>query len=348
MAEPVAETSALKEDLPLITVFGVTGAQGGSVARALIGSGQYRVRGCTRDPSLAKARALQEELQGQVQLVKAAQENYQELLDAFQGAYGAFIVTDFYTAGEREQELAERSVRAAREAGVQHCVWSTLADCRLKSAGKYDVDGLVRELGFRHHTFVVTAFYFQNFASAFGLTHAEAATGAAAAGQGAGEGKGERDEEGGSVVVFEVPMEARHVMQAFDVRDTGAAVLAAFRSPEAWQEEEYMNLCGFHGSMQTYLDVFSKVTGRRARLSTLSAEQSDAKYGKHWTQAREADTCTRRATARARVRCMCEQMFGWFNEYTCFYDLDVTNGRRANPGLKNWAEWLRESGWKGP
>eukprot|EP00897_Mesotaenium_endlicherianum_P000185 jgi/Mesen1/10167/ME000076S09675 len=298
MAEKVTQTlhnlPGIREKLPLIAIFGSTGAQGGSVAKALIKSGKYRVRGVTRDPSSAKAKSLSHELGGKIEFVKADQENYEELKAAFEGAYGVYALTDFYAIGPREAEFGGRTARAAKEAGVQHFIWSTLPNCKEKSGGKYhvahftgkaEVDPVVRGLDFKHHTFMVCAFYFQNFVE-FNLCHAE--------------------EDG--TVSFDVPMEGHHLMQAFDVHD----------------EEEYMNLCGFHGSMHKYVELFSKVTGRKAKLNTIQEIKHD-KFGAEWTE-----------------------MFKWFNEYTYYYDYDLTNGRKANPGLKNWAEWLRASGWKGP
>ncbi len=50
----------------LVVVFGATGNQGGSVARALYGDGGYKVRAVTRDPSSGKAKALADEFKGQL------------------------------------------------------------------------------------------------------------------------------------------------------------------------------------------------------------------------------------------------------------------------------------------
>ena len=44
----------------LVTVFGATGKQGGSVARALIAGGTYKVRAVTRNPDGAAAKKLLE------------------------------------------------------------------------------------------------------------------------------------------------------------------------------------------------------------------------------------------------------------------------------------------------
>ncbi|KAK9826178.1 hypothetical protein WJX81_004436 [Elliptochloris bilobata] len=65
-------------------------------------------------------------------------------LDAFKGAAGAFIVTDFFAAGlsaETETQQGVNAVDAAKEAGVGHVVFSTLEDVR-----KYVPKGAIPEL----------------------------------------------------------------------------------------------------------------------------------------------------------------------------------------------------------
>ena len=44
----------------IVTIFGATGQQGGSVARALLVGGTYRVRAVTRNPDCDAAKKLQE------------------------------------------------------------------------------------------------------------------------------------------------------------------------------------------------------------------------------------------------------------------------------------------------
>ena len=47
-------------DAKVIVVFGATGMQGGSVARALLGDNKYKVRAITRNPDSDKAKELAE------------------------------------------------------------------------------------------------------------------------------------------------------------------------------------------------------------------------------------------------------------------------------------------------
>src|ERR1700758_3377673 len=115
----------------LIAVIGATGQQGGAVVRALQASGQFRVRALTRNP--AKHPKIADE-------VVAADLNRPETLRAaFAGAHGVFVVTNAWEAGRDESRQALAAVNAAKEAGVQHLIWSSLPNVETISGGTFDV-----------------------------------------------------------------------------------------------------------------------------------------------------------------------------------------------------------------
>jgi len=115
----------------VIAVIGATGQQGGAVVRALQASGQFEVRALTRNP--AKHPKLADE-------VVAADLNRPETLKAaFAGAHGVFLVTNAWEAGRDESRQAVGAVTAAKDAGVQHFIWSTLPDVETISGGTIDV-----------------------------------------------------------------------------------------------------------------------------------------------------------------------------------------------------------------
>ena len=158
-----------KNNEKLIAVIGATGQQGGGVVRALQASGQFKVRAVTRNP--AKHRELADEV------VEADLNRPETLKAAFEGAYGVFLVTNFQESGTNEFKQAIAAVRAAKDAGVKHFVWSTLPDVEEISGGKFDVphftgkariDSIVKAAGFASHTFVIAPFYYQNLVGAFG------------------------------------------------------------------------------------------------------------------------------------------------------------------------------------
>ena len=114
-----------------IAVIGATGAQGGSLARAALAdtSGEWTVRAITRKTDGVAAREL---AAAGAEVVQADLDDVESLKAAFDGAYGAFCVTNFWEhfSGAKEIEQAQNLAEAARAAGVRHVVWSTLEDTR--------------------------------------------------------------------------------------------------------------------------------------------------------------------------------------------------------------------------
>jgi uncharacterized protein YbjT (DUF2867 family) len=115
----------------IIAVAGATGAQGGGLVRAILkdkGS-EYAVRALTRDPTSPRAIAL---ANLGAEVVAANLDDRESLKDAFEGAYGAFCVTFFWDhfSPEKEKAHAKAMAGAAKHAGVQHVIWSTLEDTR--------------------------------------------------------------------------------------------------------------------------------------------------------------------------------------------------------------------------
>lgn len=118
-------------DKKVIAVVGATGAQGGGLVRAIVhdqNSG-FIARTLTRDIHSDKAKAL---ATLGAEVVAADLDDSESLEWAFGGAYGAFCLTNFWELGSPEKELAQAKAQAhaAKQAGVQHVIWSTLEDTR--------------------------------------------------------------------------------------------------------------------------------------------------------------------------------------------------------------------------
>lgn len=118
-------------DRKVIAIVGATGAQGGGLVRAIMndpGNG-FTARALTRDVNSDKAKGLS---RLGVQIVAADLDDIESLNRAFAGCYGAFCLTNFWEHFSPEKELAQAKAlaRAAKQAGVQHVVWSTLEDTR--------------------------------------------------------------------------------------------------------------------------------------------------------------------------------------------------------------------------
>jgi uncharacterized protein YbjT (DUF2867 family) len=111
----------------IIAVVGATGTQGGAVARALLADGEFAVRALTRSTESDAAQEL-ENLGAEV--VKADLYDVESLRKAFDGAYGAYLVTPFFTHLSAAKELEEVTNLVAAAENLQHVVWSTLEDTR--------------------------------------------------------------------------------------------------------------------------------------------------------------------------------------------------------------------------
>jgi uncharacterized protein YbjT (DUF2867 family) len=165
----------------IITVFGATGAQGGGLARAILEDrdGPFAVRAVTRDAGSSAARAL---AAAGAEVVAADLGDAAAVARAMQGAHGAYCVTFFWAHFSPERELAEARTmaQAARAAGLEHVIWSTLEDTRRWMSiddprmptlmGKYKVphfdakgeaDQYFRDAGVPT-TFLLTSFYWDN------------------------------------------------------------------------------------------------------------------------------------------------------------------------------------------
>ncbi|KAJ6542812.1 NAD(P)-binding protein [Mycena capillaripes] len=124
---------------PLVAVVGATGAQGGSVIKALAESDkQYRIRGFTRDATKEASEAVKK--QGvEMVAVNLVVENKEEVYRAFAGADFAFLVTNYWEHMDTQKEVSEGQmlIDAAKAAGVKGIVWSGLVSVGKISGGKY-------------------------------------------------------------------------------------------------------------------------------------------------------------------------------------------------------------------
>ena len=116
-------------DKKLIAVVGATGAQGGGLVRALARDGTFAIRALTRNVTSDKAQAL---ATLGATVVAADLDDIESLKRAFDGAYGAFCLTNYWEHFSPERELAQAraQARAAKHTGLQHVIWSTLEDTR--------------------------------------------------------------------------------------------------------------------------------------------------------------------------------------------------------------------------
>ena len=179
----------------VIAVMGATGAQGSGLVKAIMAdkNGDFTARAITRDVNSDKAKAL---AALGAEVVAADIDNEESLKKAFAGAYGAYCVTFFWAhfSPEKEQANARNMANAAKAAGLQHVIWSTLEDTRKwvplsdnrmpTLQGKYKVPHFDAKGEINHvftdagvpTTFLNTSFYWDN-SYMFGMGPAKQADG---------------------------------------------------------------------------------------------------------------------------------------------------------------------------
>ena len=227
----------LSEDRKLIAVIGATGQQGGAVVRALQASGQFKIRALTRNPG--KHGELADEV------VEADLDRPETLKAAFEGVHGVFLVTNFWEEGTDELKQATAAVRAAKDAGVKHFVWSTLPNVEAISGGKFDVphftgkakiNPIVQEAGFVNHTFVIAPFFYQNLVGA--LAPQKQADGS---------------------VGWALPLDPDvRCIHMGDIRELGNIVAGAFAHPDQAGNGEHLPLVGDFMSFNEIIDTLNR------------------------------------------------------------------------------------------
>ena len=251
----------------IIAVLGATGAQGGGLARAILDdpSGGFRCRAITRNPNSDAARALAER---GAEVVQADLDDAQSLEGAFDGAYGAFCVTNFWEhfSPEKEQAQVANIAEAASAAGLKHVVWSALEDTRnwvpldddrmptLQERYKvphFDAKGAANAEFTKRGvptTFLLTSFYWDNFVH-FGSGP-------------------QRTPDGGLALVF--PLDDAP-LPGIAVEDIGRSAYGIFKAGDRFIGET-VGIAGEHLSGQQMADAMSRALGQPIAYAAVPPE----------------------------------------------------------------------------
>jgi uncharacterized protein YbjT (DUF2867 family) len=123
----------------LLTVFGATGNQGGSVIAQVLSnptlSAEYKIRGVTRDPSKPNAQKLS--AQG-VEMVAADMNDSTSVHSAVSGSHAVFAVTNYWEQQSRAIEVQQGKTiaDASKAVGVKHLIWASLPNVTNLTGGK--------------------------------------------------------------------------------------------------------------------------------------------------------------------------------------------------------------------
>jgi uncharacterized protein YbjT (DUF2867 family) len=147
-----------------ILITGVTGKQGGSTARNLVGKG-FRLRGMTRKPESDAAR---EASKLGIEIVAGDLDDEGSLKKALDGVWGVYAVQNTWEAGvEGEEAQGHRIARLAHAAGVHHYVYASVGSAHRKTGiphfdNKFRVEETVRTIGFPSHIVIRPVFFMEN------------------------------------------------------------------------------------------------------------------------------------------------------------------------------------------
>ncbi len=251
----------------IIAVVGATGAQGGGLVQAILSDSEspFSVRAITRKPSSDKAKKLAQ--QG-AEVVQADLDDLESLKKAFAGCYGAFCVTNFWEhfSADKEKEQAKNLAKAAKAAGLQHVIWSTLEDTRELLPisddrmpvlqDKYNVPHLDAKGEANQYfkdegvptTFLRTSFFWENFISF---------------------GSGPQPGPDG-VLALTMPMgDAK--LPGIAVGDIGKAAYGIFREGPSYAGKT-VGIAGEHLTGKQMADAFTEVLGQEVRYNAVPAD----------------------------------------------------------------------------
>jgi len=155
----------MRTQLRRIVTVVATGAQGSSVVRFLLKDGNYDIRVILKDNNSSLAKSLPG-LETDIKIFK-----FSELDKAFEGAYGAFLVANYYSGEDQIEESGKKLIDAAVRNNVKHIIWSSDYDSGALSNGeirlpkfdsKHDVEEYAKLNREPIFTFLHPALYLQN------------------------------------------------------------------------------------------------------------------------------------------------------------------------------------------
>ncbi|KAM8770008.1 nmrA-like family domain-containing protein 1 [Rhynchonycteris naso] len=287
----------------VIAVFGATGAQGGSVAKAILESKQFAVRALTRDVTRPNARALQD-LGAEV--VRGDLNDETSVEAALKGTYGAFVVTSFWDHFSKEKEVCQGKMVAdiAKRLGLKHVVYSGLENVKRLTGGKlevghFDGKGEVEEYFWSigvPMTSVRLAAYFENFLTMWKPVEAS----------------------DGDYYTLALPM-GDIPMDGISVADVGTIVSSIFNSPAEFLGKA-VGLSAEALTIQQYADVLSKSWGKEVRDAKITPEAYE-KLGFPGA----------------------EELANMFRFYHMKPDRDVKVTHRLNPNVRSFSQFISDN-----
>jgi len=305
--------------LPEVAVFGATGAQGGSVIRALAATSKYQIRALTRDPSSEKAIKCIANLKN-IKLVQCDLNNTTQVRSAVKDCWAVFGVTNFwdpeiFKKPELEMEQGKRLVDAVDEAKVNYFIWSSLPGILSESHGKYPVPHFDQKYEIGNYAkekkgikslLIMAPFYYSNLVTMMAPV---------------------RQEDGS--LQYSSPIKPDAPIHMYDVEDTGAIIAKLLENPDEWINQD-ITLAQEAHSMKEVAEVMSRHLNSIVTFKELSKEE----YFK---------------IAPPALADEIYNMFLWFQEDSYFGQRNPYIARdQLKVPLKTLEQFLKNCDWKGP
>ena len=242
-----------------VLVTGATGRQGGGVIRYLLPKG-WRLRALVFKADNATVQRLTE--QG-LDVVRGDLEDPASLERAVRGVYGVYSVQDFWSVGaNREVQQGKNMADAARKAGVEHFVYSSVGGAERSSGidhweSKWVIENHIRKLGLPA-TMIRPAAFMENYYI-------------------------EQVEIGILKGKLVDPIRADKSYQTIASSDIGAFVALAFERPREFIGEA-LEIAGSELTNPEAAQVFSRVLGKPVKFQKLPLPVVRVLLGKEFHQ----------------------------------------------------------------
>jgi uncharacterized protein YbjT (DUF2867 family) len=318
-AAPSSRATKSANIKPLIAVYGSTSKQGRSVTAALLESSRFRVRAITRNLASKEAGSL-EVLGAELAAVPAGLGHHEELVTAFNGADGVYLMTPQLDPQDNvEFALGKQLVDAAVEAGTGHIVFSTLENVKEVTGGrkhvphftdKARVADYIRSLSVSH-SFIMLAFFYTNFLEYYVP----------------------QMENGKLLMPIYLPEDFRAPF-VDPVTATGPAVLELF-SNAARYDGKTLPVVGDIISPREMVETFKRVTGVEAEYRNAYSREGLLRYFPGF----------------AVNQPLVDELIGMV-EYSVEHgyftsERDLEWSRRVDPASLSWEQFLRATKWRG-
>ncbi len=237
-----------------ILVTGITGKQGGAVARSLLKDG-WKVRGLSRNLNKPEVKALQE---SGIDVVQGDMDDRATLDAAMKGVYGVFSVQNFWlpeVGHDGEIRQGKLVADAAKAAGVQHFVYTSVGGAERNTGiphfdSKWEIEKHIKVLGLPATIFRPVPYILNGTLSGIGVP-------------------------------------ADRTVQYITVEDIGAFVALAFANAQEYIGTA-LELAGDELAEPQIAEIFSRVIGRPVHLAppdpVRSADPESQKMLKWFTE----------------------------------------------------------------